>query len=1192
MRLRRVAVVGFKTFAKRSEVSLEPGITAIVGPNGSGKSNLVDAIRWALGETNARELRGARMDEVIYSGGDGRARMGYAEVELILDNEDGRLPVDDIEVSVSRRVVRHGESDFRLNGDRVRLRDIERVLGTTGLTQSGYAVVAQNDIDAIIEATPAQRRALVEQAAGVRSLRAACEDALGRVGQAEITLHRFEDLLAETEPRLAELAAQAELAREQSEVTEQLGRLRGSLAREAWRAARAQLRQSGRRLDAAEHRLEAAATAEAAFSARLSGHRARLDEQRAGQREATHRLEGARLLAERAAGDQQRSVDRARAGVLTRAAVVAELRTAAAERQARTADLASLVAADGVAADLAAALGRRRDEAQRTHRAALSELAAGEAALTAAEAGLRAADEERVEADAVVLRNASQLALLSDAAEGLRERVETAAARVGALEADAANATLSRDRSTAAAVLADDARAASDAALDEARRVVGETQAALDEARQAARNALARAAALRGQIEGALGGRGAIAAAVASGDLEGRRLLDCFTVLDAADEPAVEAALEVHLGAWIVADVDTAASIIDPGSAREELFLRHEDGSTDEPAGPADARSALSCVLAEPGAQAALAQCLAGAWLVADRPTARRVVAEVGGRAVLPDGTVITALGLRAGGRPGRTLVLAANERDAEAFAERAMETERVAEASRSTAAAQLASAETADRRAVEHLQAARVNAAEAVALATAAAQSLAGERARLEAARADLATRDRDRESLSGADGAASARLQGAHLRLEEERTGVEAARRAAAGARSAAADAASTLRAVEVEAGLAEADLADRLRRLDAARAAADIAASRCAVAEVRVLTAELDVLGALAHARAARAAVEGSASAVAEALDELAATSPDLVHTERAVAALDGERSEVAVVMARAEDERVAADREVVAATERVAELADAVRGDDEDDGPEPQAGDADRAEREIVRLERRVAGLGPVNALAPEQHRRLAARVAVLQAGRDDLGSACADIRAMAARLTRAIDARFEAVFGAVSMHFHELFAELFPGGRATLRREEPEVGDVDDNSRTNSPPRAGVEILAQPPGKRLQPLSLFSGGERALTALAVILALQQVNPSPFYVFDEVDAPLDDSNVLRFTRLLKRLATTQQFIVVTHNHITMAAADALHGVTSDGDGVSSVISVRFDANSGEAIPEGHVVGFRQSTIRAAV
>jgi chromosome segregation protein len=1190
MRLRRVVITGFKTFAKRSEVGLEPGITAIVGPNGSGKSNLVDAIRWALGETNARELRGARMDEVIYSGGNSRARMGFAEVELILDNEDGRLPVEDIEVSVSRRVVRHGDSDFRLNGDRVRLRDIERVLGTTGLTQSGYAVVAQNDIDAIIEATPAQRRALVEQAAGVRSLRAACEDALGRVGQAEVTLRRFEDLLAETEPRLAELAAQAELAREQRDLTDQLGRLRGSLAREAWRAARAQLRQARRRLDAAEHRLEAAATAEGAFSARLAGHRARLEEQRAGQREATRRLEEARLSAERAAGDQQRGTDRARAGVLARAVSAAELRTAIAERDARNAELAALLAAQGATADLAVAIGRRREEAQAAHQAALTRLEGSETALTASETALRAAEEERVEADAAVRRNATQLRLFTDAARSLADRVDTTAAQVATRQAEVAAAAVSRDRAAASAANAAADVAAAEEAASRARRIVGETQDALDEARQAARSSLARSAVLRGQVEGALGGRGAVAEAVAAGELQARRLVDCFTVIDPADGPAVEAALEPHLGAWIVDDIEAASSLLDIASAREEL-LTAGDGAAHEPPTPAGTRAALLCVRAEPGAGAALARCLGGTWLVADRDLARRVVEERGGRVVLADGTVLTAGGLRGGGRPGRTLVLAAEERSAAAAAERAMSAERRAEAARSAAAAELAAAEMAERRATERLQAARIDAAETAALAAAAADALTAEMVRLETARTELAARDHERDSLAGADGAAAARLVDAQEVLEEARSSAEAARRAMASARSAATEAGEALRAAELETGRLAADAAERMRRLDAARGAAEIAGSRCSVSAMRVLTAELDVLVALARGRAARAAVAQSAGEVAEALDDLSRTAPDLGQSERAVAALETERAEVAVVLARAQDERSAADDEVTAAAERVAELADAVRGDDEDEGPEPQAGDADRAEREIVRLERRVAALGPVNALAPEEHERLSARVAVLRAGRDDLGAACADIRSMAGRLTGAIDSRFEAVFGAVSVHFHDLFAELFPGGRATLRREDPETAQVDDDSGRNSP-RAGVEILAQPPGKRLQPLSLFSGGERALTALAVILALQQVNPSPFYVFDEVDAPLDDSNVLRFTRLLKRLAGSQQFIMVTHNHITMAAADGLHGVTSDGDGVSSVISVRFDAESGEAVPEGNVVGLRQSTIRAAV
>jgi chromosome segregation protein len=1190
MRLRRVVITGFKTFATHSEVSLEPGVTAIVGPNGSGKSNLVDAIRWALGETNARELRGARMDEVIYAGGDGRPRMGYAEVELILDNAEGRLPVEDVEVSVSRRVVRHGESEFRLNGDRVRLRDLERVLGTTGLTQSGYAVVAQNDIDAIIEATPAQRRALVEQAAGVRSLRAACEDALARVGQAEITLHRFQDLLAETEPRLAELAVQAELAREQQELTEQLSRLRGSLAREAWRAARAQLRQARRRLDAADNRLEAATAAEAAFSARLAAHRARLDEQRAGRSAATRRLEEARVSAERAAGDQHRSVDRARAGVLARAAAAAELSAVLAEASMRTAELDALEAGDAAAAGATQELDHRRGELLRAQHEAAALQERRQAALGAAEAALRGAEEERVEADATVRRNASELRLLADAAAALHERVEAAAGRVGTLAEQAAGAEVQRERAVADITAAEAGSTASEEALAGARRLADEAQAALDRARQDARSALGRAAALRGQVDGALGGHGAVAAAVAAGDLRARRLVDSFTVVDPADAPAVEAALEGHLGAWILEDVEAAVAALDAGSAREELLFTGDAGEA-PPSPPQAARGASTAVEATAGAGAALSHCLAGAWLVADRDAGRRVVAAIGGRAVLPDGTVITAAGLRGGGRPGKTLELAAHERDAAATAEEAMAAERLAEAARSAAAAALASAEAAARAALERLQGARVDAVEASAAATAVAEVLAAEQRQLEVTRAELSAREADHGALAGADAAAATGLAAAQGRLEEARSAVDASRGELAVARAAAAEATDALRVVQIEEGRLGVEAVGRSRRLEAAREASQSAGERRGAAANRVLVAEVEVLGALAHGRAARLAVALAAEAVAEAMAALGATAPDLAESERAVASLDAERSDVAVVLARAEDERAAAALEVATADGRVLELAEAVRDDDEDEGPEPEAGDAEKAEREIVRLERRIAALGPVNALAPDQHDRLATRVAVLRSGRDDLGCACTDIRAMAAGLTAAIDARFDAVFGAVSVHFHDLFAELFPRGRATLRREDPIAPDVDDSTGRNTS-RAGVEILAQPPGKRLQPLSLLSGGERALTALAVILALQQVNPSPFYVFDEVDAPLDDSNVLRFTRLLKRLAATQQFIIVTHNHITMAAADALHGVTSDGDGVSSVISVRFDVESGETIPEGNVVGLRQSTMRAAV
>lgn len=1192
MRLRRVVISGFKTFARRSEVRLEPGITAIVGPNGSGKSNLVDAIRWALGETNARELRGARMDEVIYSGGNGRGRMGFAEVELVMDNEDGRLAVEDVEVAVSRRVVRHGDSEFRLNGDRVRLRDIERVLGTTGLTQSGYAVVAQNDIDAIIEASPAQRRALVEQAAGVRSLRAATEDALARVGQAELTLHRFEDLLGETEPRLAALAEQASLALEQRELTDRLGHLRGSLAREAWRAARAQLRQATRRAEAAAVRLEAAAAAEAAFAGRLEQHRQRLDELRRGNREAALRLEQARLAVERATGERRRGRDRVAAGVLARAGAAVALRSARAEWQLRRDELATLNAEAGEGGASAATVESRVAAVRTEYQERAREQAEAEAALGAVEASLRGLEEERLEADAAVRRSTTQLRLFSEATQALEQRVAEAAGAVDALETEVAAAqaaqlrTSDRERATAAA------REASAAELATARQVAAEALAQLDAARQAARVALARAASLRGQVEGALGGRGAIAEAVAAGDISARRLVDSFTVIDPSDGAAIEAALEPHLGAWITADIDAARRLLDAGSAREEL-MRPDVAAPTSAACPAGARAAVNALRAEPQAAAALAHCLAGTWLVADLQAAERVVAATGATAVTPDGIVVTSTGLRGGGRPGRTLQLAAQEHDAAAAAEAAITREHTAEAGRAAAAQRVAELEAADQAANDDLQVLRLEATERAAAVAAATSRLELERRRLTSARAELEARERERGELHGAEGHAGNALADSEQRLAAARAAAVGVRDAVESARAHVLQAADRLRLEETEAARLLAALAEGDRRRRAATEAVSAAEARCSDASLAILAAELEVLAALAQQRVARQAVGAAQAVIDSAEASLAATVPGLAESERAVAALEAERAEVAVVLARAEDEGVAARAEATAAAERVAELAEAVRGDEEDEGPEPEAGDAERAEREIIRLERRVAAMGPVNALAPEQHRELAERVAVLRSGRDDLAGACQDIRAMAARLTSAIDSRFEAVFGAVSVHFHELFAELFPGGRATLRREEParpageDAGDVPAGARP-----AGVEILAQPPGKRLQPLSLFSGGERALTALAVILALQQVNPSPFYVFDEVDAPLDDSNVLRFTRLLTRLAAEQQFIVVTHNHITMAAADALHGVTSDSDGVSSVISVRFDADSGETVPEGNVVGLRQSTIRAAV
>jgi chromosome segregation protein len=376
----------------------------------------------------------------------------------------------------------------------------------------------------------------------------------------------------------------------------------------------------------------------------------------------------------------------------------------------------------------------------------------------------------------------------------------------------------------------------------------------------------------------------------------------------------------------------------------------------------------------------------------------------------------------------------------------------------------------------------------------------------------------------------------------------------------------AAEELRALESDSAGVRRAAGDSERQRMLAQEAVGMARSREASAQLRLLAAETSVIIALVRGARVRRAAQAAQSLISSLATDAAEAAPDLESMERDIAELDFQRSAVAVALARATDEELAAATERAGAQSRVDELADAVRGDMEDEGPEPDAQAAEKAEREIVRLERRIAALGPVNAFAPEEHEVLAARVNGVRQDHDDLANAARDVVQLAALLTSHAQKRFDTVFNRIANAFAELFTELFPGGTASLRLEAPPV-QPNGEEEAGKPELPGVQILAQPAGKRLQPLSLLSGGERALTALATILAMQRVTPSPFYVFDEVDAPLDDSNIGRFTRLLKRLSAEQQFIVVTHNHATMSAANVLYGVTIDSDGVSGVISVRL-------------------------
>ncbi|MGA7986869.1 MAG: hypothetical protein WCB51_00555, partial [Candidatus Dormiibacterota bacterium] len=697
-----------------------------------------------------------------------------------------------------------------------------------------------------------------------------------------------------------------------------------------------------------------------------------------------------------------------------------------------------------------------------------------------------------------------------------------------------------------------------------------------------ARLALAGLAEARGRLSGIVG-EGGIARAVASGSLQARRLVDCIRVPDESCADAVAAALEADLGAWVVEDIRAAATHLDPSGPRERLLAANLE-NREEATPPSPYRLLAGAVDTSPEARGAVARLLAGVWLAGDLGEAQRALTIGASAAVLRDGTVVTDSGLRGGHRVD-TLELARQEREAAAEAERAARIEATAVTAAANAREQLSDLDQALSVAVETDRTARADEAGAAAIVTGGQQALDAARAQEERAAGLLGTRMSEAHAAAEAQSTAERRLSA----VEERRTGLEATLRAREAHAETVRAAAEAAKAAADEADLvlsrAKAEGAHIEERREATRRTLDAARSRLVAAETRRLIAEGDAVSAIVHALQGRRVTAAAVVELASAQVAHDAAAAPIVELEREVLGLDAEHADVAVAVARATDERDAAASEVVVCEAAVAEHAGALREEADDDSTELDPAAAERAEREIVRLERRIAALGPVNALAPEQHESLEARVLTFEGHREDLVQACTELRAMARRLEREIEQRFDTVFGAVSFHFQELYAELFPGGKATLRLEEPAPAtlDLDGTAVRAEERRPGVEILAQPAGKRLTPLRLLSGGERALTALAVVLALQQVNPSPFYVFDEVDASLDDSNVLRFTRLLRRLGATQQFLVVTHNHITMAAADALWGVTIDGEGVSSVLGVRFD--------EAEVTGAPTVTLRRA-
>ncbi len=1162
MRVSRLQLQGFKSFSGRADLELGPGITAIVGPNGSGKSNLVDAIRLVLGETSARELRGQRLEQVIFAGGAKRAPVGMAEVTLVFDNEDGRLPVEDVEVAISRRVFRDGTSEFRRNGRRVRLRDLGRLLDATGLAQAGYAVIAQNDIESIIRATPAQRRHLIEEAAGVRGAQALIEDSGARLRSLSEWLEGSRGRLAELLPRIESLRTEAAAAEEAGKLRSRLRELRGSLERGAWLAALSELRRLERQLEAGERRLDQLKERAQQFQKTYLVERDRWQAIQAGRLESERQSGALALALQQAEGQVERWQDRA--------VQAAESRAAAAETLAEAGDDLAAIPEPGLTVDrdgleqgraLVGEIEREladlgRDSGQRQAELTESQLQEQEAerSLTAARRRQSGLEAELAGAEAWRVQALTAKRSAAEAKEKAEAELKQAVDATKALRQAAARETSAFER-------AEKAEAAH-------RQLVLRAEAGLSQATVALREAEARLGAQVAVMEA--GSEGApIARAARSGKARLRRLSETIQASQVEDAPAVEAGLGALIAA-LVGEEAAARKALDLAGETAELICWPVTDDHPIANAPEGCRPLATALVGEPSALSVVARLSRLVCLARDRQAASRWLARFpDGRAVLADGTVLGT---------GLEITPARGEGGLRA-AERLLEAERTVKRQRAELVQSEERLERAREAAVEQrelVDRVRRLAAEAEAAAQAGqadVDRMVAEVARAEGTSAHLQSELEVREGQSSRDAEALAavrdELQGLERSLAAAAAKVEACRGARASSEELTLAAGRRLEEARLSIAGSEAEARGEARRAaelghrrEQLRLREQAAQDRIHAAEQAALVAAEQLRAARLQATAARVQLERSAAQRAQAQD----SDRDPI---QALGELERNRAELEAAVTSATGQVEGVRRDLAWQSQQVSRLqAEAAQGSELPGEGESAATiqDPAKAAAEISRTERRLNLLGPVNELAPGQLAEILERTQGLRAAHDDCLGAREDLETVLAQLQSVSGGRFQTALAQVTLEFESVWVELFGGGRATLASTPGDEG---------SP--GGVEMEVQPPGRRVIAMPLLSGGERALTALALVLAMQKVSPSPFYVFDEVDAALDDANITHFAELLRKRSESSQFLVVTHSLTTMSRASMLYGVTQDGDGSSRILSVRLTSD-GRAV-EAH-------------
>ena len=1138
MIFRTLKMTGFKSFADAAEVEIESGMTGIVGPNGCGKSNIVEGLRWVMGESNARQMRGAEMDDVIFSGTEQRPARNLAEITLHLDNSNRSAPSefnDEEELEITRKIERGKGSSYFVNAKPARAKDVQLLFADSATGARSSGIVSQGRIGAIVGARPVDRRALLEEAANIRGLHARRHEAELRLRGAETNLERLDDVIAGLVEQRDSLRKQARQAARYRSVADRIRKAEAQLLMARWHAAEGACTEADTALKAAQ-----AATADLTGAA--AGY-ATVRTERAAALPALREAEVARAAEYQRLALTRDELDREEARI--RDALERGTRQQEQMRDDITRETGLRSDADEAMARLAeeaAALQQQIDDAEPQRDEAAQQLAKVRAAAGDAEAQL---------ADA-----AAQVRAAAATREALSRRIADLEARLAAASAALADISLQALETEAGKTQADLASASE--AADTARRQLDTAESVFADAQQAAETALvvqrdATTATARIQAE-----------------------IDALSYLltgpdDSADTPILDS-LTVAGGMEKALTAYLAEELAAPAGSGETAYWR----------GGADAGR-----LAPPDGSTPLADFVSGAPELITTLAGVGVVDSASEAQVMqPSLTPGQALTTREGGLwrwDGFVRRSAAQDSSAERIRQRqrleGLQEDLVSATASESAQAEVTTlAEDSLRAAREALTAQRLATDGADATRATARQKEESARLRLDTARQRAIELD---ESIT------TMRADLVTATAESAQLGDDAALAAAEAEARAQAEAARGLLA---EAMQAESRLAETLRaardRLESCRQETSQwqqrqagAASRVEQMQARLAEAEAEQqrLAVMPEDITARRHEMGDRLDAAEAERQAAADALHLAETALAEAEAAQRQADAALAESRESLIRAEGTRERAEESRRVIlGVISEKLGCTPDGLPElAEAEDADTLppldvlEERVQRLIRERDNIGPVNLRAETEMAEVAARIESMEAEAEDLVAAIEKLRAAIAKLNRQGREQLLGSFADVNAHFKDLFKILFGGGTAELQ-----LTDSDD------PLEAGLEILAQPPGKRLQSLSLLSGGEQALTALAIIFAVFLTNPAPICVLDEVDAPLDDTNVSRFCDLLREITnkTSTRFLVITHHRMTMARMDRLFGVTMEQRGISKLVSV--DLQTAERIRDAAV------------